>query len=116
MDRRGPPWSNPPAINNPPSGKLVEVWPSSNVGNWTGLKGVRRGFVVGLILPLERTEDLTPSGLANVRTGPTPNTITSTTATMELVIFMVILPVVYGFVTLTFRLPVLAPEGLMKIV
>jgi len=70
----------------------------------------------GLTLLLESTEDLAPSGLANVRTGPTPNTITSTTATMELVVFMFFLSVVYGFVTLTFRLPVLASEGSTLIV
>jgi hypothetical protein len=105
----------PPAINNPPSGRVVDVCPSVNVGVWSGL-GVL-DFTVGLILLPETPADPSASlALANASTGLIPNTMTSITAKMELAIFMTLLPVVYGFVTSTFRFPVLLPEGSILIV
>ena len=46
-----------------------------------------------------------------MRTGPIDKMTLRVRATMELIFFMIFLPVLYGLVTLKLRLPVFEPEG-----
>jgi hypothetical protein len=103
--------------NTPPSVKGVELCPATGSGTCACLGGTRRFLLVAGAFLLWRAEG--PKGFsaaAQMRAGPIDKTTLSVKATMELVFFIVSLPVLYGLVTLKLRLPVFVLFGSTLIV